>query len=150
MTLPHQRTILFVGGGQETSPGIEIAKTYGLNVVVSDLDPNCYCSKLVDHFLLASTYSPTDTLEQAKIFEKKHKKIDAVICMATDVPLTVATVAEGLKIPGIPVSAAELVSDKVLMKDCFKQHDLPIPWYQEIASVAELKELSLSRDTQTG
>ena len=52
----NQRSILFVGGGIETVPGIEIAKSMGLFVVVSDMSPDAPCVEIADHFLLADTY----------------------------------------------------------------------------------------------
>ncbi len=137
----NDRSILFVGGGQETIPGVKVAKEMGLSVIVSDISEAAPCVKLADHFLLADTYSVEDTLREVKIFCKKHRSIDGVICMASDVPLTVAMVAKELGLPGIPIEAAKIVTDKVLMKDCFKASHLPIPWYSEVQDAKQLKQI---------
>lgn len=123
---------MFVGGGIETLPGVETARAMGLSVIVSDKNPNSPCAKFADHFILADTYDIPATIQAVRVFCQEKSSIDGVICMATDVPLTVANVANELGIPGIPVSSAKLVSDKVLMKKCFEANRLPISWYSEI------------------
>jgi biotin carboxylase len=134
-----QKTILFVGGGIETLPGLDLAKSMGLYVVVSDINSQAPCMLVADACLIADTYNEKDTLSAAKKFHDTQRNIDGVICLASDIPLTVATVAAGLNLPGIPISSAKIVSDKILMKDCFKEFGLPIPKYQEIYSAKELK-----------
>ena len=56
---PNQlnKTILFVGGGLETVPGIQLAKSKGLHVVVSDQNPNAPGMEIADDRILASTYN---------------------------------------------------------------------------------------------
>ena len=66
MNNDDKRSILFVGGGQETIPGVEIAKAMGLCVIVSDMSAEAPCVKLADHFLLADTYSVSDTLREVE------------------------------------------------------------------------------------
>ena len=128
----NRKTILFVGGGIETLPGVELAKSMNLYVVVSDINPAAPCMLHANDCLIADTYSEQDTLAVAKEFHNTQRNIDGVMCMASDIPLTVATVASELKLPGIPVASAKIVSDKLLMKDCFKSAELPIPKYQEV------------------
>ena len=67
-----------------------------------------------------------------------HGRLDAVMCLATDVPLTVASVAAEFELMGIPVSAAKAVSDKIIMKDLFHAKKLPVPWYSEVNDVQHL------------
>ena len=50
-------------------------------------------------------------------------------------------VADSLNLPGIPVKAARITSDKLLMKNKFKQDDIAIPWYKEIFSHEELRKI---------
>ena len=39
--------------------------------------------------------------------------------LLSDVPLTVASVAHALGLPGISIESAQLASDKLAMKNCF-------------------------------
>lgn len=133
----NKKTILFVGGGKETLPGVNLAKQMGLNVVVSDVNPQAPCKYMADHFLLCDIYDIKSTLSKAKAFNKK-KMINGVICMASDVPLTVATIAKELKLPRIPINSAKIVSDKIRMKDCFKKNGLPIPLYKQVFNTQDI------------
>ena len=135
----QKKNILFIGGGIETLPGVHLAKSMGLNVVISDINPKAPCVKFADDFLLSDIYDIKNTLKKAKAFNKK-KKINGVICMASDAPLTVATITYELGLPGIPIYSAKLVSDKLLMKDFFKKKGIPIPKYREIFELNDIKK----------
>jgi biotin carboxylase len=69
------------------------------------------------------------------------------MCIATDVPLTVANVAQDLGLPGIPAEAALLASDKLLMKDRFARDDISIPWYSPVTDPDHLGRIVDERDT---
>ena len=100
--------------------------------MVSDINPEAPCAKIADYFICSDTYNIETTLKEVDKFTAGFGKLDAVMCMATDVPLTVASVADKFGLCSIPVYAARTVSDKIMMKDCFKAHNLPIPWYSAI------------------
>ena len=133
-----RRTILFVGGGIETAPGVKIAKSMGLDVVISDMNPDAPCAKLSDYFITADTYNVQQTIDEVHKFSKNYKNIDGVICLGTDVPLTVSSVAKEFGLTAPSVRSAQIVSDKVAMKDCFKNNALPIPWYCEVDNYENL------------
>jgi biotin carboxylase len=130
--------ILIIGGGIETIPGVLKAKELGLFVVISDIDKNAPSIKYADAFIQASTYSLDDTLKAAIEFNNSVKKINGVICIATDVPLTVAHVAEYFKLKAVSLYTADLASDKLKMKLKFQEDVIPIPWFQAISTVEEL------------
>ena len=135
-----KKTILFVGGGVETLPAIIKAKSIGLHTVVSDIDSNAPGAYYSDDFLMCSTYDISSTLKRVSDFNKSERKIDGVICVGTDVPLTVATIAKSLSIPGISTASAGLAMDKVAMKNKFSKDKIPIPSYKRIKNYDELIE----------
>lgn len=141
----QRRTLWIVSGGAEAVPGIERARALGLRVVVSDGSAQAPGLALADHAVLASTYDAAATLAAARAFEAEHGAIDGVICIAADVPLTVATVAAGLGLPGIPIEAAQLAMDKLAMKRRFVEAGIPVPWFAPLGSVAELKAVIAER-----
>lgn len=141
MTAISERTLLFVGGGTETVPGILLAKKMGLHVVVSDMNPESPGILAADDGIIASTYDVEATVAAAVRYHCNIRPLDGVMCLATDVPLTVASVAAKLGLPGIPVEAAERAADKLLMKDTFAAAGIPIPWYSSVTSLDHLKEL---------
>ncbi|MFT5144107.1 MAG: biotin carboxylase [Rhodothermales bacterium] len=139
--LPDRKTLLLVSAGVEAVPGILRAKAMGLHVVVSDLNPDAPGVAHCDDFLLASTYDAAATLEAADRYHRTVRPIDGVLCVAADVPLTVSHVAAHLGLPGIPIVAAELASDKLAMKDVLAAAGIPVPWYEPCQSPAHLRAL---------
>ena len=134
-----KRTLWIVSGGAEAVPGIERARAMGLHVVVSDMNPSAPGFAVADDTVVANTYDVDETVAAASKYHKGTRPIDGIMCMAADVPLTVASVAAALSLPGIPVESARLAADKLAMKQAFARAGIPIPWYQAIASLDELR-----------
>lgn len=139
------KTIWIVSGGSEAVPGIRRAKDMGLHVVVSDGSPKAPGALLADSFVLASTYDVNATVEAAKRYHREQRPVDGVISVAADVPLTVASVAAALGLPGIPLETAQLASDKLAMKRRFAEKNIPIPWFQAVDTSEHLHELVRQR-----
>jgi len=74
------KTLWIVSGGIEAVPGIQLAKKMGLNVVVSDGNPNTPGFKFADTSIVVSTYDIEGTLKAAKKYDHEGKTIDGVIC----------------------------------------------------------------------
>lgn len=142
----RNKTLLIIGGGIETLPAVYLAHKMGLNVVVSDMNVHAPALRAADAYLLASTYDVAGTVCAARNYHQQQRRIDGVICVGTDVPLTVATVAAELDLPGIPLEAACLAMDKLAMKQRFAADGVAIPWFCQIESVAQLRELAQQRD----
>jgi len=138
------RTLFIVGGGIETVPAVKLAQQMGLHVVVSDMNPQAPALLAADDALLASTYDAPGTVAAAREYHRQ-RPIDGVICVATDVPYTVAVVADALGLPGIPFAAARLATDKLLMKERFAADGVAIPWFCRVASAGQLKTLAAER-----
>lgn len=127
------RTLLFVAGGIEAVPAIERAREMGLRVAVSDGSPDAPGMALADVPLVASTYDEGATVEAAR-----RVRPDGVICVASDVPRTVAAVARALDLVGPTPEAAALATDKLAMKRRFADAGVPVPWFAPVTSAAEL------------
>ncbi len=139
-----RKTLLVIGAGLEAVPGIELARQMGLRVVASDMNPQAPGFAVADDCLIASTYDVEATVEAACRYHRQHP-LAGVLCIATDVPHTVAAVAHALNLPGIPLDSARLAVDKLAMKECFYQASLPVPWFCQISSEAELREVIAAR-----
>jgi biotin carboxylase len=145
--MSEPRTLLVVGGGIEAIPGIELAQAMGLRVLVTDLRPDAPGALAADDFREASTYDLVGTVSVAREYHETVRPISGVMCIATDVPLTVATVAAELGLPGIPIEAARRAADKLLMKDRFAADGIPVPWYAPVADAAGLRALVEGRES---
>lgn len=135
------KSLLIISGGPEAVPGIKKAKEMGLYVIVSDQNPNAIGFEFSDDKIIASTYDHLETSLHAVNYDKNNRKIDGVIAMASDVPFTVAYVANKLGLPGLSLETAMLSSDKIKMKDKFVEKKIPIPKYWEISDLPELKKI---------
>ena len=139
------KNLLVVGGGIEAVPGLERAKQMGLQLVVSDRDPKAPGFAVADDRLLASTYDIQGTVAAARRYHREVRRFDGVMCIASDIPRTVAAVAADLGLPGISEESARLSSDKLDMKLKFRRDGVPVPWFSLVESAAMLKEIVISR-----
>ncbi|MEI7815972.1 MAG: ATP-grasp domain-containing protein [Desulfuromonadales bacterium] len=135
------KTIWIVSGGAEAIPGIIRAKELGLHVVVSDGNESAPGFEYADDSVVASTYDIDATVQAAYDYSHNNRKIDGVISIASDVPVTVAAVAHELGLPGISVETARLACDKLAMKQRFAENSIPIPWFSEIESLKQLQDI---------
>jgi len=135
------KTLWIVSGGAEAVPGIIRAKELGCHVVVSDGNPKAPGVAFADDFVGASTYDVEATVAAARRYHHSVRQLDGILCVAADVPLTVATVARELGLPGIPVETARLATDKLAMKERFAAKGIPSPWFSRVESLNHLKKL---------
>ncbi len=133
-------TLLIVSGGIEAVPGIRVAKEMGLHVVVSDMNPTAPGFTEADDGILASTHDVEATVAAAQRYYRTVRPIDGVMCIASDVPVTVASVAAALDLPGIPLEAARLSTDKLAMKLKFAADGMPVPWFSPVQSLDQITE----------
>lgn len=134
-----KKTLMIIGAGSAQTYAIKLAKKMGHYVVATDMNPNAPGFKIADKSFIASTYDLEKTLDVAKKFHKKHP-LDGVMTLGVDVPLTVATIANELGLPGISIKSARLASNKLEMKRKFKRDGVPIPQFKKINSLARLKQ----------
>ena len=139
------KTLLVVGGGIEATPGLQKAKNLGLYVVVSDANPEAPGFRCADDRIIASTYSIGETVAAAREYHRTVRPIDGVMCIASDIPLTVASVAHALNLPGIPLESARLASEKLAMKEKFTADGVPVPWFAPVDSDAQVRAFAMER-----
>lgn len=139
------QTLCVVGAGAEAADGIARAKDLGLHVVATDADPQAPGFAAADDRLLASTYDVEVTTAAVLDYHRRVRRVDGVMCIASDVPRTVAHVARAIGAPGISLEAAELASDKLAMKERFAERGVAIPAFAPVESAAALAGLAAER-----
>jgi len=128
------KKILVLGASFLQTPCIKIAREMGLYTGVVDMNPKAVGVDFADVFYECSTNDIKKILEISKEF-----KPDGVITIATDLPMrSVAAVAQQHNLPAIPYDVAIRATDKVEMIKCFKEHNIPHPWFKAIRSEEEL------------
>jgi biotin carboxylase len=136
-----QKTLLIVSAGIEACHGVCRAQELGYRVVVSDRDPSAPGFSIADDGIEASTYDAVATACAAAKYSRTKHKIDGVIAIGADVPLTVAAVAQRLGLQSISIEAAKLAQDKLAMKQRFLEQGVPIPWFAPLPRAQDLKSL---------
>ncbi len=139
------KTLLIVSGGIEAADAAKRAKEMGLNVVVSDRDPEAPGFAFADSCLIADVYGADETAAAADRYSRKIRKIDGVICVAADAPITSATVARKLSLPGISLETAVLACDKLAMKRRFSERGVTVPWFTEVQTPQALQRVAIER-----
>ena len=136
------KTVMILGAAQEHCLGIRAAHDLGLAVFATDGNPNSPGFTEVDAFAVASTYDSAATLEAARCFISRGGQIDGVMTLASDVPHTVAYVAEALGLPTIGIQTALNASEKIRMKELFRRSAVPMPLFREVGRQEDLIEVS--------
>lgn len=133
--------ILIISGGIESVPGIIRAKELGLYVVVADGNKNAPGFKYADNIIICSTYNADEMANAAEYFNNTVRRINGVLSIASDVPITVSTVANKLNLKGHTLSTAMMSADKFLMKERFIEKNIQCPWFSMVNNLDHLKEL---------
>ena len=139
------KTLLIVSGGIEAADAAKRAKEMGLYVVVSDRDPHAPGFEYADSCIIADVYSPDETAAAAQRYARKLRRIDGVICVAADAPMTVAAVNKRLGLAGISEESARLACDKLAMKERFLAAGVPIPWFSAVSTPQALQRIAIER-----
>jgi len=137
-----EKSVHFVGGGIETLPGLARARALGFGVSVSDRNPDAPCMREADRAVVADTYDAGATIVA---LDKAAIRPDGVLCLGTDVPVTVALVADHFGLPGLSLETARAAADKLKMKDLLLRHGVAIPWYGLLSSADELEMLMAAK-----
>ncbi len=107
-----KKTVLFLGASHQQLAPIEYAKNVGYRIVTCDNRPNN-----PGHSLADKSYNVSTTDFQGVLDVAINEKIDAVVCYASDVATpTAAYISEKLGIPGNPLEAVCVLTNKMLFR----------------------------------
>ncbi|MFO3667196.1 ATP-grasp domain-containing protein [Anaerococcus kampingiae] len=124
------KKLMILGASILQIPAILEAKKMGLYVIAVDMNPNAEGFSYADKKIVVSTTDTEKVLEEAK-----KNKIDGIITIASDRPMTtVAKVAKELNLIGINESAAINATNKSKMRDVLKKNNVPIPMYFSVSN----------------
>jgi biotin carboxylase len=139
------KTLLIISGGIEAADAAQHAREMGFHVVVSDIDLNAPGFTFAHDRLIADVYGPEATADAAERYHREIRRIDGVICVAADAPMTAALVARRLSLPGLSLESAKLACDKLAMKMRLKEKGVPVPWFAAVGSPRELETVIAGR-----
>jgi len=134
------RNLLIIGAGIEASEGIKIAKSMGLKLIIVDGNPYAPGFEMADWCIVESTYNSQEILRKTQALISTGIRVDGVIAMCADVPLSVATISNALGLSGLSLNSAFLVSDKLAMKVKLQSEGIPIPHFADVSDKLTLTE----------
>ena len=79
-------------------------------------------------FIHSSIYDPVNIISQIKDLSIENT-IDGVMCLGTDAPVTVATIANEFNLSSVPITAAKKTSNKAMIKEVFYEVGINTPSY---------------------
>lgn len=133
----EKKAVLIFGVGSLQKSLILKCKRYGLYTIGIDPSPNATCRHNVDSFEVVDGDDFQKTLEVARKYN-----ISGLITTATDKPLLMmARVAEKLNLPFFSSQCAIISTDKHLMKQTFREANVPCPKSSLISCPNDLIEL---------
>lgn len=146
VTAPSPRpTLVVLGASSDQRFLIRTAREMGLAVLACDRNPDSPGFADADEHAVVSTRDVRALCAHLDRRRSEGVRIEGVITMGSDIPDVVQAVAAHLGTPAIPEEAARLATDKLAMKERFRERGVPIPWFAEIASSRELASLLAER-----
>lgn len=138
------KTLLIISGGANAADTAQRVRALGHVPVVSDADAQAPAFAFAESCLIADPWGPQETTAAAERYSRKIRRIDGVVC-CNEAALTAASVAERLRLPGLPLHVAELASDRLRIKRAFQSAGIAMPWFAEISTPQELQRAAIAR-----
>lgn len=135
-----KKIIAIIGASYLQKPLVEKAKGMGLYTICFAWADGAVCKDIADEFY------PISIVEKEEILKIcNSKQIDGICTIASDIAApTVAFVANAMGLVGNNYLSAVRANNKGLMRNAFKQHNIPCPWFKEIASMNDLAGSTLN------
>lgn len=123
------KKLLILGAGIYQVPLIKTAKRLGIETIVASIPGNYPGFELAD-----KVYYENTTDYQKILSIARREKIDGIITTGTDVAvITIGKVCDALKLKGLSFRAAEIATDKLLMKNQYEKYDVRSARYRKIS-----------------
>ncbi len=132
------RRLLVLGASSDQLFLIRTARAMGFSVLACDQDPASPGFREADEPVLVSTRDVPGLCTFLDGYPQRSE-IAGVITMGSDIPGVVRSVARHLGLPHLARETVLLATDKLAMKERFREAGIPIPWFGEVRSAAEIE-----------
>lgn len=131
--MKDKRGVIIIGAGLMQIPLIQAARRMGLRTIVTDYNRRAPGFAMADIALEVSTRNIDFSVLTARRIAEQIP-VHGVLTVGTDASRTVSAVAAALELPGIRYDVAERATNKVKMRQCFKEHGVPSPDFEYVWS----------------
>lgn len=129
------KSVIMVGGGIQEVPAIERIKKMGYTAIVTDMNRDAPGFKKADIGVNISARD-VQSLIAWILLKKKELNIKGIFTLINQAQ-TVSIVASATGLPSLPVETVVRCDNKLLMKRCFKEHNLPTANFREIHTITD-------------
>ncbi|MBK7670101.1 MAG: ATP-grasp domain-containing protein [bacterium] len=130
-----QKTIMFLGAGFEQTIAIDLARDLGLRVIALDANPEAVGLQAAD----VGVHGDIRDLDLILATAVKHD-VDGIMAHGVEVPVTVATAARKLGLPGLAPDTADLATNKYRRLSRLRERGIPCPEFAAVASLHEARD----------
>lgn len=135
-----KKSVMILGAGAMQLPAIIAAKELGLYTLVVDGSDKAPSINAADEFVQIDLKDRPALLACAQEFLDRHH-LAGVFTAGTDFSANVAYITQHCNLPGHNYEAAMNATDKVRMRECFQQQNVPSPKFVYVNSSSQLGEL---------
>lgn len=131
------KKIMILGASILQLPAIQQAKAMGYHVIAVDMNPDAvgFQESGIEKEIISTIDIP------AVVEAARRHNIDGVMTLASDMPMrSVAAVAKELGLVGITDDTALKATNKAVMRQALKEHNVPIPKFFRVASAEAYSE----------
>ncbi|NOT31392.1 MAG: ATP-grasp domain-containing protein [Planctomycetes bacterium] len=134
-----KRTLLVLGGSTDQLFLIRTAQELALSVLCLDQDGESPGFAEAEESACVSTRDVPALIAFLEQRRAAGGTLAGVLTMGSDIPDVIAAVAAHFGLAGPSSECARLATDKFAMKQRFQECGVPIPWFAEVRSLAELR-----------
>ncbi len=131
-------SVLMVGGGVQQRHAVELVRSLGYRVVVSDRNPDAPCAPLADVFWQADGRDVEGLV--ARVLRHGDALDIRAVFTLTELVTTVAAVCHAAGIPGAPLRAAVACQYKPLAKESWLRAGVPTPAGESVATPEDARK----------
>ena len=135
------KAIWLFAGSPMQAPAAKKIKDDGFQLILTDMNPKCYCNKYADEFVELDTFDINRNLEKAKDLRVKYE-IKVVLTAAADCHETVAHVAKYLRLPGINPVISNICRQKHKTREILTDAGLLQPRFIVVENINDARKFA--------
>ncbi|MEE9213773.1 MAG: ATP-grasp domain-containing protein, partial [Thermodesulfobacteriota bacterium] len=135
----ENKAIFLIGVGEIGINQIHWARNAGFHVITSNTDANAPAMSLADEGVVMSG-TDTRSLVSFALESLKHYNVNAVYSGNDFGVFSASVISHALGIPGLSIAAVSRSLGKQLMKECWRDNDVPTPPFKLIKTEADAQE----------
>ena len=126
--------LICLAAGKSQIPIIMAAKNLGYIVIAIDMDPNAPGFSHVDGSVMHSTHDASGVIKALESLNhqisEKYRWIGVLNRSSGPPVVTVSKICEHFGIPGVPITSAQMLLNKDVMREACSKFSIPSPYYQ--------------------